>query len=66
MKWTTKPDGHEYAKYKKCHLRMRHVQTGWIISRQVLPTLGGMTWEFVAGHQKRETAIAKAREILCD
>ncbi len=59
MKWTTKPDGHEYASHEGHYLRLRHVPTGWLISR-----LHVSGWLFVAGHEKRETAIAKAQAVL--
>ena len=59
MKWTTKPDGHEYATLEGHYLRLRHVPTGWLVSR-----LHMSGWMFVAGDVRRETAIAKAVEVL--
>lgn len=59
MKWTTNADGHEYARFHGHRLRMRHVVTGWIISRRDFDG-----WEFVAGDVKREVAIRKAEAIL--
>jgi hypothetical protein len=42
-------------------LRMRHVPTGWIISRRDFDG-----WLFVAGDVRREVAIRKAEAILND
>ena len=59
MKWTTKPDGHEYATLEGHYLRLRHVPTGWLISRRDYDG-----WEFVAGDTRREVAIRKAEAVL--
>ncbi len=61
MNWTTRGDGHEHARYHGVKLRMRHVPTGWIISRRDFDG-----WEFVAGDVRREVAIRKAEAILND
>lgn len=59
MKWITRADGHEHARYRGVRLRMRHAPTGWIISRRDVDG-----WEFVAGDVRREVAVAKAEAIL--
>lgn len=59
MTWTTRADGHEYARYHGVKLRMRHVPTGWIISRREYDG-----WLFVAGDVRREVAIQKAEAVL--
>lgn len=61
MNWTTRGDGHEHARYHGHKLRLRHVPTGWIISRR---DYAG--WEFVAGDTRREVAIRKAEAVLND
>jgi len=59
MKWTTRGDGHEHARYHGARLRMRHVPTGWIISRRDFDE-----WIFVAGDVRRDVAIRKALEVM--
>lgn len=59
MIWTTHADGHEHARYHGMRLRLRHVPTGWIISRRDYDG-----WQFVAGDTRREVAIRKAEVIL--
>jgi len=59
MKWITRADGHEHARYHGARLRMRHVSTGWIISRREFDG-----WEFVAGDVRRDVAERKAMEVL--
>lgn len=59
MIWTTHGDGNEYATWYRVRLRMRHVPTGWIISRREYDG-----WQFVAGDVRREVAIRKAQEVL--
>lgn len=59
MRWTTRGDGHEHARYMGTRLRMRHVPTGWIISRRDFDE-----WIFVAGDVRRDVAIRKAVEVL--
>jgi len=59
MKWTKRADGHRYAEFRGNVLRMRHVATGYLISRQVITG-----WEFVAGDVHRADATRKAEAIL--
>ena len=59
MRWTTRGDGHEHARYMGTRLRMRHVPTGWIISRRDFDE-----WIFVAGDVRRDVAERKAVAVL--
>lgn len=59
MIWTTRADGHEYGRYHGARLRLRHMPTGWLISRRDFEG-----WDFVAGDTRRDVAIRKAQEIL--
>ena len=59
IRWIARSDGCEHSRYHGVKLRMRHVPTGWLISRRDFDG-----WEFVAGDVRRDVAIRKAEAIL--